>query len=297
MLRLMWFTEDTSLAKSQSRKGEIYFSENLWVIFAVFALWSCQSCKEEPLPPPDPGIGLLELNIVPRIGGQLFQKNDPYFHADGRKIAFHTAKIFISDLTLYRADGWDTVIHSPQTNAEIMLFNFAEDEIRKTAHGEGLFKFFTVPAGAYDGAKISFGVPPRYNHTDPLTYPSNHPLNPAYLMHENTTLGYAFVHLAGKIDTSPAKSGNFLDGDFSYFLGTDEHFRTYTFRGGDYAFTVPQNAELQYTIEIDLARLFYNQTDTVDMVHDHVPGLDAAPVLMEKIMENFTERSIYKPPF
>ncbi|MDX2249177.1 MAG: MbnP family protein [Bacteroidia bacterium] len=275
--------------------------KNLRPILSLFYLASvllaCQSCKEDPPPKPDPGIGLFELNIVPRVGGQLFQKNDDYFHADGRKFEFHTAKIFISDLTLYRADGWDTVIHSPQTNSEVMLFNFGEDEIRKTSHGEGLFKFFTVPAGDYDGAKISFGVPPRYNHTDPLSYPSNNPLNSAYLMHENTTLGYAFVHLAGNIDTSPNMSGALLDGPFEYFIGGDALFNTLTFRGGDYVFTVPKNAELQYTIEIDLNRLFYTPTDTVDIMNDHVPDLSSNPTLSAKIMDNFIQGAIYKPPF
>ena len=255
-------------------------------------------CKEE-VPPEETGVGLLEVNIIPRIGGQLYEKNDEYTNEDNRKYELLTAKLFVSQITLIKADGTEKIVKPSSTDSEVIFFDLSASEARKTSHGEGVFRLITVDAGEYTGARISLGVPPNLNQTQPSDYQPDHPLGINADMYDTNAGNYAFVHLKGNIDSSPNKTGTLLDWEFEYLIGGDEQFRTLEFIGGDYQFTIPKNEEFQYSIEIDLGRFFYNPTSQqqVDMINDHIRSTNENPDLAKQMMENLVEAGVYKPPF
>lgn len=267
-------------------------------LILILGLAFLSACKEE-VPPEETGVGLLEVNIIPRIGGQLYEKNDEYINQDNRKYELLIAKLYVSQITLIKADGTEKIVKPSSTESEVVFFDLSASEARKTSHGEGVFRLITVDAGDYQGARISFGVPASINQTQPSDYSPDHPLGSNAGMYDANAGNYAFVHLKGNIDSSPNKTGTLLDWEFEYLIGGDTQFRTLEFIGGDYQFTVPKNEEFQYSVEIDLGRFFYNPNtqEQVDMINDHIRSTSEKPELAKKMIDSFTETGVYKPPF
>ena len=252
------------------------------------------TCNKPTPPDPPTGVGLIELNIIPRMGGQLYQKADTFENIQGRKLIWEEAKFYISDFTLIKSDGSEEVLKTSSFDSEVMLFDFAEEEVKKVSHGDGIFELFVVDAVDYQGARISFGVPPRLNFAEPSSFPTGHPFN-EMSMFTNAVNGYTFVKLEGKIDDSSGALGQSLNQPLSYQLGGDKAFTTLEYIGGEHEFTVKQNEEIQFTLEIDLNRIFYTNSDTIDMVNQN--SSTVLDDLSLELMENLTQNAIYKVPF
>ncbi|MEM7367562.1 MAG: MbnP family protein [Bacteroidota bacterium] len=252
------------------------------------------SCKPEPPTPAVPDPGIFELNFLARVGGQLFEKNTEFENILGQRFSMEVFRLYISDLRLVKEDGTDTLI------AETLLMNFAEEEVRKTTHGEGLFQQFLVPSANYKGIKFGIGVPTSRNNSDPTDFASDHPLHASQGMNWNWTVGYKFLQLDGRIDTSANGTGP-LDQGIAYHTGTNELYRQLEFTDADHAFEVKAETELQFVIEMDLNRFFYNNSDTINMVqrpisHTNPVGSEAFQ-LSEKITDNMVNNALYKVPF
>lgn len=252
------------------------------------------SCKPDPIDPSDADPGIFELNFLARVGGQVFEKNTEFENIQGQRFSMEVFRMYISDLTLVKEDGSDTLI------AETLLMDFAEEEVRKTTHGEGIFKQFLVPSGNYKGVKFGIGVPESRNNADPTDFPSDDPLHVTQGMNWNWTVGYKFLQLDGRIDTSVNGTGP-LDQGIAYHTGTNELYRQLEFTDSEHAFEVKAETELQFAIEMDLNRLFYNNSDTINMVqrpitHTNPVGSEAFQ-LAEKITGNLVNNALYKVPF
>jgi len=81
----------------------------------------------------------------------------------------------------------------------------------------------TVPTGTYLGLRFGVGLDSLRNHSDPASWPSDHPLallNSAH-MHWNWNTGYIFFKMEGQYQ----RSGMPVNGAFSYHLGSDDCYR------------------------------------------------------------------------
>ncbi len=263
-------------------------------LFGIITCLSLFSCQDTPIEPMNSENGIFEFNFLPRVGGQSFEKDIIFQNVLGQRFSLETFRLYISDLTLIGRDGEDTII------AETLLLDFIEEEVYKTAHGEGIFKQFTVPTGNYDGIRFGIGVPSSRNNNDPTDYPSDHPLSVSQGMHWNWASGYKFVQIDGRIDSSNLRTGP-LDLGFIYHTGTNELYREMVYLDSEHAFAIEPGSELQFKMEIDLNRFFYTDADTIDMVQFNTtqtmpPGSEAFR-LAEKITNNIVNNSLYKIPF
>ena len=186
-----------------------------FLLLSMILLGTLAGCKTEPPGPTTPDPGIFELNVLARVGGQVFEKDTEFENILGQRYSLEGFRVYLSDLTLVREDGTDTLI------AETLLLDFAEEEVRKTTHGEGLYGQFTVPAGKYKGVRFGIGVPEERNHVDPTDFPADHPLSVSQGMHWNWTSGYIFVKMDGRIDSSAAGTGPLTQG-IAYHTGTDQ---------------------------------------------------------------------------
>ena len=73
------------------------------------------------------------------------------------------------------------------------------------------------------------------------------------------------------------------------------------YTASEHAFEVESNEELQFELEMDLNRLFYTNTDTINMVEQFLthtmPVGSEAFQLAEKITDNLVNNAVYKVPF
>ena len=250
--------------------------------------------------PPLPMTGGFELSFVPTVGGQSLGNNIPVTNVQGR--SFYTEKLlmYVSDIVLVKENGAELLL------SETKLFDLGNgDEAKKTSHGEGAFATFSGEEliGEYKGVKFAIGIPSRLNHSNPDNFPTAHPLTSSYGTHWNQTNGYHFFSLEGKIDDSPTMNGTAYNTSLSYHLGTDTLYRPLSFLETRHAFSIADGDELQFVIEIDIDRLFYTATDTVNMVIQHqTESQNSAEIpdgfdLAQKMMDNLVTGAMFKRPF
>ena len=117
--------------------------------------------------------------------------------------------------------------------------------------------------------------------------------------------GYKFISVEGKIDSSQAMDGTTLDHPLVYHTGKDSVnspnsiYREVQFSDSEHAFTIEEGKELQFIIEMDINRMFYNNSDTINMVQNNfshsVPGEQFD--LSVKITDNLIDGALFKVPF
>ncbi|TAE56614.1 MAG: hypothetical protein EAZ89_04515 [Bacteroidetes bacterium] len=258
----------------------------LWILSAALLLAACKG-GDNPK-----NKGTFELQFVAKVGGQVFEKNQNFENILGQTFSLETFKAYISNIKLVKENGEELAL------ADVVLYDFAEGVAHKTDHGEGVFKGFEVPAGKYKGLKFGLGVPAALNNGNPAVYADAQPLSVSQGMHWNWTTGYIFVKMDGVVDPSAAAGD---EKGITYHMGTNELYREKSYLLPEHAFQIVEDEELQFIIEVDINRFFYNSADSIDMVqtnftHSTPVGSDSY-LLAEKIMNNFAERSLYKQPF
>ncbi len=244
--------------------------------------------------------GAFELNLRPTVGGQDFIAGRPYQNIQGRTYQFDEFKMYVSNIRLVKENGEEYPL------ADVELFDLARETVtRGVNHGAGTFSIFEgVPAGKYAGVIFGIGVPENMN-TNPADYSTDHPLSVNTSMYWSWRTGYKFIALEGRIDSSLEKSGADLGRRLVYHTGRDsvnspnQIYREVSFLRSQDAFTIESGRELQFIIEMDINRFFYNAKDTIDMAVENfthsVPGEQYN--LSVRITDNLVTGALFKLPF
>ncbi|MEM6764466.1 MAG: MbnP family protein [Bacteroidota bacterium] len=244
--------------------------------------------------------GAFELNLRPTVGGQDFIAGRPYQNIQGRTYQLDEFKMYIANIRLVKESGEELPL------ADIELFDLVRETVtRGVSHGAGTFSLFeNVPAGTYAGVKFGIGVPENMN-TSPADYATDHPLSVNTSMYWSWRTGYKFISLEGKIDASQEMTGAVLDQSLVYHTGRDsvnspnQIYREVSYLRPQDAFTIESGRELQFIIEMDINRFFYNEQDTISMhiqnfTHS-VPGEQFN--LSVEITDNLVSGALFKLPF
>ena len=255
------------------------------LLLPFLALWA--GCK------PDPVIedreGTFALTFLAQVGDQPFQGNTVHETVTGRKFSLEGFKLYTGDVTLVKENGEELLL------SETELYDFVDDNT-----AAGVAKTFQVPVGNYRGLRFGIGVPADLNNGNPAVYAPDHPLSIQNGMHWNWTTGYIFVKIDGRIDSTAAMSGGPILG-MTYHTGTNELYRDLSFLESDHAFEIKEGERLAFTLALDVNRIFYNSTDTLDMVtnnltHSTPVGSDAFQ-LAQYLTDNLVGGAITKLPF
>lgn len=215
---------------------------SLLILIATGVLFSQSSCekkaKEETLTVDLKGyVGDRELSFV----------NSFYADSMGKDFYFSALKFFIAHLQLVKTDN------SLVEVSEVEFLDYADP----------LWKSFSVqaPAGDYKGIIFHVGLDPTQNATDPLSYSASHPLGAKAGMYW-TWLKHVFVYLEGRADTS---GQNFTGGSTGlvYHVGRDTCYREVVLNGP--AFSIPEGASKKIDLNLDVLKVFYGETDTLNM--------------------------------
>lgn len=260
------------------------------LIIIISSLFMFSGCNPDT-PKADPGS--FELNIRPTVGGQEFLAGRPYEDITGRIYKLDRLDLYISEITLVKENGDELLL------SEVALYDLATGG--PSRHGSGAYTTFEeVPSGNYSGVKFGIGVPDRLN-TEPANYPIDHPLSVNNAMYWSWKTGYKFIAMEGLADGSLAKDGVRLDLPLVYHTGQDSVgsaqslYRKLSYVGGQYRFSVKPDEELQFVVELDINRMFYNQQDTIDISQSNrshsVPGVEWE--LSRKITDNLAEGALF----
>ena len=281
-----------NISQRTHRHTPVYFSFAL--LFSMLFITACDP-PEEPIK-----TGVFELNFQPVVSGQDFVPGETYTNINGRKFLINLFLMYVSDISLVKEDGSELML------SEIELFDIANGgSALRVAHGGNSYKVFKdIEIGNYRGIKFGIGVADRLN-TEPANYPVTHPLSVNKGMYWAWRTGYKFMAIEGMVDASPDMNGVELNKEILYHTGKDSInspnsiYRAVEFVELEHAFTIETDNELQYVIELDINRMFYNEKDTIDMVEEHithsVPGEGFN--LSKRITDNLVNGGLFKVPF
>lgn len=260
---------------------------------ALAALLFLAACKPDPII--EPREGTFALTFLPRVADQPFTGNTVYENVEGRKYFLEGFKMYVGDLVLIKENGDELPL------SETLIYDFAEGTpTPPPGGGEGFAQTFEVPAGTYRGLRFGIGVPPSLNNGNPAVYEPSHPLSIQRGMHWNWTTGYIFLKIDGRIDSTTARTGGPVLG-MTYHTGTNELYRELSFLEPDHSFSIAEGEARSFAFALDVNRLFYTDTDTLDMVRNNLthttPVGSSAFQLASYITDNLVQRALIKLPF
>lgn len=244
--------------------------------------------------------GSFELAFIPTVNGERIEQAKTVTNIQGRDYRIDFFLMYVADITLIKENNEEVLL------SEINLFDLVSGgAARHEDNDNAAFATFeNLETGDYKGVKFGIGVPDRLN-TDPASYPVNHPLSIGNSMYWSWRTGYKFISLEGYVDDSPDMNGDSLNLPLGYHTGKDSInspnviYREIEFTAPEDAFTIQSGQTIHFDVEIDVNRMFYNETDTVDMVRFNishsVPGEQFD--ISTKITDNLVNEAMQKRPF
>lgn len=216
------------------------------IIILSIILLSILGCKTND-PTPDPvtttsvETSAISFHLHTYIGPNEVEIYDQVNNTDdGRGISLSFAQLYISNIKLIKLDGG--------------IYN-VKDTIILTDIINNVYKLGNVPIGNYKSVSFDVGLPSAINAVVPTGNPIK--LNDPNMWFSNTAEAnnFIFMHVAGKIDTSVAKSG---DDDkmtpFEYNIGTQS--RLVHVAMPDQNVAVQPNYTAYIHVLVDYAELF-----------------------------------------
>lgn len=245
---------------------------SLLVLLLAFVAFTYTGCDN----PPDDETATFLLDVKAMVNDDPFVMGQTYENVQGYKFNLVTLRFYLSHLTLTKTDGSEVEVK------DVEYLRFENNHSTNNTQGEQVSE--TIPAGSYSAMRFAIGVDSILNHSDPSQYPSSHPLSIYTGSHWDWNPGYIFLKIEGNIDTIPNGSST-LDEGFLYHIGLDTLYREVQF---DDDFTVAPNETFEYKIKLDVNRLFYNSSDTLDAVNDNFTHTIANFTLAERVTTFFT---------
>jgi len=225
---------------------------SLFIVF-LFAATGClmTACnREEETPDETPVKGILQVNVKTSFNGLPFDLNQPYTNIQNYRVKMQSLAFLMHNFYAKTADGNYCLVK------EALRYDRSQNAVSSFT--------FAIDPGTYQGISFSIGIDSALNHSDPALLAASHPFsyNVSADLHWGWNTGYIFLKMEGDADTSGTGSGAF-DRTFLYHIGVDELFRRFDFYSNSFSITADQTTTLN--IELDVAKMFYNGIDTIDL--------------------------------
>lgn len=245
--------------------------------------------------------GVIPVSVRPMINGETFQTGVPYQNLQGRNFQFDGFSIYLSEISLIDDAGNTVELCSPDQEEPVWLFDFGRGEVYGSTGSLGSDGALStgnliVPSGTYTGASFTFGVPASLNGDfDPVTYATEHPLSEQRGAFWTWNSGYIFLKIDGQVDNSPDADGQSLDGSLTYHIGLDSLIRTvsYTFDTENIVISAGDDPTESLDLILDVNKLFYYETDTLDMLTSNLTHTTNDFELATSITDNLSNHAIY----
>lgn len=236
-------------------------------IFSILFVFSMVACKREKTPVQQDTPHVNSMNVHVKFNGSTFSMDSIYTFSDGTKIQFSTLKFYLNQV-----NSGSTLL------ADYALYDWS-------VHPTKLFsKVGDLPQS--DLLTFNVGVPSLDNHSDPSTWPSNHPLNImlANDMHWDWNPGYIFIKIEAKTDTL-VDANVVLNHNLTYHVGMDANFLSKNFSGVSWQTSGKASV---LNLALDLDEVFTNTSQPVDVTSEHTThSASGQEALTSKVLHNF----------
>lgn len=232
------------------------------LLFGIYGLVSLSGCDRSGCTDPDAAnfdpdaskndgsctynSGEFNLKVALKFGNADLVRSQYYTDPMGYRVKFDGLKFFLSHVMLLDGLGNKTEL------SEVVLVNL-EDPSSQTLSAR-------LPAQTVAGVKFGIGLNYDLNHTDPISYASDHPMSTSTGMYWSWATQYIFCKLDALADTTAGGLGTDLV-NLVYHTGRDTLFREKTIMGLN---SLVENGKSNtVTLTLDLQKVLYGPTDTI----------------------------------
>lgn len=256
--------------------------KNLFFLLAATSLFLLGGCKKDETKP-QPQTKEVTVFLKATWDGQPLEQAKDYVWEGTKVFDIQRFTLYLSDIELTKA-GANTRL------SEIEFFDFFSDPSSTLAQTKS-FKT-KILADKYDGLKIGFGVKPDLNAKQPKDFAAGHPLanEIEYWLGWKSYI-FSKIEINADLDNSPAVKETFL----SYHAGSATKRDVY--RTGQQSVSVDLSDKSEFTLEIDLKKLFTLNGKMLDITvpDNQVTGGTPSDLGMAEIlMENFINAVVVK---
>lgn len=267
------------------RKGNALGAVALFIVFCGLFASGCDSSnliedQTHLTLRVDPFIGDASINGHRTVKEQIVSGGN--YRVNGRRLSLHTAHLYLSEVTLIRADGTTRTFFDenpftftakktsgesvPHTVREkVFLFQHSYGQ---TTHALGL-----VETGEYAGIRFKIGLEGLTNRIVASEVSAAlHPLGARgnFTTHWSTEEGYIFLRMDGRVDTD---GDGQLDSSWAVHLGTDEFVNTLTFEN---SFTLSTSEVSEIHLKVDYGQLiagldYSNPDERISQATNNLP--------------------------
>jgi hypothetical protein len=237
------------------------------LMLAAVIIGTLASCKK------DESTGTMVIHYKAVYDGQPLKTFQTFPFENGQQIQFSHLSMFISDLSLTKSSGQESL-------DDVELVDLSFDDATAAANGYTQ-TIMDIPAGTYSGLSFGVGVPQDVNAMKPADFPSSNPLSKTGY-YWSAWQSYIFSKTEGRLDT--LGSGN-LELGFAIHTGADS---LYTSLQAPVTLVVEDGKETVIEIVIDY-KLLLEGVDIKNHPQNHSPtDMVAILALTANIPDAFT---------
>lgn len=238
--------------------GPIRLATAAVAVMLVFA--GCR--RDEPIVPAGT-TATLRVRIVPDWNGEPFQRYTEFRDWQNFRVKVDMLRFYLSDLRMVNGDGELSV-------KDMVLVDM----------DNGPFGFdLKVPAGKWWGMRAGLGLPLAINHSDPASYPNEHPLSVNSGMSWSWLTGYKFVLLDGRFNTDPASTGD-LPGLLAIHTGQDTCYAEVgLFPPASFVTSI--DSTTNFTIHVGVDQFLHSPVESIDLGTENQANGSNVPLAMK----------------
>ena len=245
----------------------------LLLLAVVFLIFSCK--KDTKVTDSH-----FNLQFTATNGSKAFYFNEPYKTDAGRDYSISVLAYYISNIRLVKDDGGEVALK------DVVWVNYDNNSYSLQGAdptSNGTYFSFAVPSGSYKALRCRLGLPNGLDGAKAKAatdYPNSSPLSDARGANWAMDNTYRIITMSGVV-----KDQTNGDVGMEYHLRTDSVYHEFEFPG---EINVASGGDTRLELNLDVARIFSNGVNSIDIYKDHISDTDPGQVnLAVRVKNNF----------
>lgn len=240
------------------------------ILLIGLVLLGFSACNEDE--PEEVQNGTVQIEIIPKVNGEVLTMNESYQDNLGRDYWFTTLKFYLSNIAIVSNSGAQTQV------SDVAIFDYEPNRVGGPIQ---VTVPFGVNVGSYAAVMFETGVSPDLNALDVTTFPSDHPMSVNNNMFWSWNTNYIFTKAEGYVES---------DSTLAWFIhtGTDEVYQPVVTLNKSFLVSSGQNTTVQVVLNLDELLIAPNQLDLATDGQSHTTdNLELAKAYQENLANAF----------
>lgn len=237
----------------------------------------------------------LSLDLQPLVGTTPLVTGTPTYDINGRQTTIESARFYVSEITLLKSDGSETIVLSDSplatvardANGDDVPYTVAEEVVlAKHDLGQTVYELGEVESGDYSGIRFKVGLDGLTNKVDASQVVATNPLaiQTDRGNHWSWNSGYIFLRMDGQTDTDDDGT---VDSRWEVHLGTGNFLETVTLNN---AFKLEADEDMELQLDVDYAKFLVglDYSEQANLLCHTMDNLPVAQIVSSNVVSAFS---------